>query len=382
MWCSSTPESIRTRTTIATCISAALLCIVAALSPSPAHAQAVSRFSLESVVGIDEFGGENVNNRPQIVIDIFAGMRVGDNWQFFVRPWFRLPRPTTPTAPAAPWDKQLYGAGVRYERPGKISTRVEAGYLVSPVGLGLFDVRPDVNPTIAQHLSYLIPMPPFDTTVPVERPLSSTYPLGGLVTLSTNHWDARAAVVNSSPTRPYAVGAVTRPRQTPVFELGGGVTPVVGLRFGGSMAHGKYATRQELTRNPQNVDGRVMTLVGGEGEWAFRYTKISGEMTRVSFETIGPRAIAYEYFIQGLQTLTPRWFVAARNERSSAPPLVNGVGIVVGNRQRFTMVETTGGFRLNREITFRGSYLARKAYTGRQWDNQVGVSAVWARRWW
>jgi hypothetical protein len=356
--------------------------MLAALSPSAALAQPVSRFSLESVVGIDEFGGENVNNRPQIVIDILAGMRVGDNWQFFVRPWFRLPRPTTPTAPAVPWDKQLYGAGVRYERPGKVSTRVEAGYLVSPIGLGLFDVRADVNPTIAQHLSYLIPMPPFDATVPVERPLSSTYPLGGLVTLSTNHWDARAAVVNSSPTRPYAIGAVTRPRQTPIFELGGGVTPVVGLRFGGSFAHGKYATRQELTRNPQNVDGRVMTLVGGEGEWAFRYTKISGEMTRVAFETIGPRAIAYEYFIQGLQTLTPRWFVAARNERSSAPPLVNGLGFVVGNRQRFTMVETTGGFRVNREITFRGSYLARKAYTGRQWDNQVGVSAVWARRWW
>src|SRR5262245_22052959 len=200
---------------------------------APASAQSVSRFSLESVVGVDAFRGENVNDRPQVIIDIFAGVRVGDNWQFFIRPWFRLPRPTTPTAPAAPWDKQLYGAGVRYERAGKVSTRVEAGYLVSPVGLGLFDVRPDVNPTIVQHLSYLIPMPPFDTTVPLERPLSSTYPLGGLVTLSTNRWDARAAVVNSSPTRPYAVGAVTRPRQTPVFEFGGGVTPVVGLRLGG-----------------------------------------------------------------------------------------------------------------------------------------------------
>jgi len=364
-----------TRTTVS-------LCLLALLAASPASAQSVSRFSLESVVGVDEFGGENVNNRPQIIVDIFAGVRVGANWQFFIRPWFRLPRPTTPTAPAAPWDTQLYGAGVRYERPGKISTRVEAGYIVSPVGLGLFDVRPDVNPTIVQHLSYLIPMPPFDTSVPIERPLSSTYPLGGLVTLSTNHWDARAAVVNSSPTRPYAVGAVTRPRQTPVFELGGGVTPIVGLRFGGSMAHGKYATRRELTRNPQNVDGREMTLVTGEGEWAFGYTKISGEVARVSFETIGPRAVAYEYFIQGMQTLTPRWFVAARNERSSAPPLINGLGIVVGNRARFSMVETTGGFRVNREITLRGSYYARKSYNARQWDNQVGGSVVWARRWW
>src|SRR5262249_13098351 len=108
------------------------LILAIVLSAAPASAQSVSRFSLESVVGVDEFGGENVNNRPQIGIAIFAGLRFGDNWTFFIRPWFRLPRPNTPTAPAAPWDKQLYGAGVRYERPGRISTRAEAGYLVSP----------------------------------------------------------------------------------------------------------------------------------------------------------------------------------------------------------------------------------------------------------
>jgi hypothetical protein len=359
-----------------------LLVVIAMLVAVPASAQELSRFSLESVVGVDEFGGENVNERPQIVIDIFAGVRLSDNWQLFVRPWFRLPRPNTPTAPAVPWDKQLYGAGVRYERAGRISTRVEAGYLVSPVGLGLFDVRPDVNPTIVPHLSYLVPMPPFDATVPLERPLSSTYPLGGLLTLSANHWDVRTAVVNSSPTRPFAIGAVTKPKQTPVFELGGGVTPIAGLRVGGSMAHGTYVTREELTRNPLGLDGRTMTMVSGEGEWAFRYTKISGEVARVSFETYGPSAVAYEYFIQGMQTLTPRVFVAARNERSSAPPLVNGLGIVVGNRASLTMVEATGGFRVNREITLRGSYYARKSYNARQWDNQAGASIVWARRWW
>ena len=83
-----------------------------------------------------------------------------------------------------------------------------------------------------------------------------------------------------------------------------------------------------------------------------------------------------------MQTLTPRWFVAARNERSSSPPLVNGLGIVVGNRAWFSMAEITGGFRVNRDITLRGSYYARKSYNARQWDNQAGASIVWARRWW
>src|SRR5262247_1652746 len=118
--CWSTPDA-RSSCTMTTTRTAIVLCLFALLPAAPASAQSVSRFSLESVVGVDAFRGENVNDRPQVIIDIFAGVRVGDNWQFFIRPWFRLPRPTTPTAPAAPWDKQLYGAGVRYERAGKVS---------------------------------------------------------------------------------------------------------------------------------------------------------------------------------------------------------------------------------------------------------------------
>ena len=48
----------------------ALFAIVALMAGSPAFAQSVSRFSVESVVGVDSFGGENVNSQPQIVIDI------------------------------------------------------------------------------------------------------------------------------------------------------------------------------------------------------------------------------------------------------------------------------------------------------------------------
>jgi hypothetical protein len=29
----------------------------------------------------------------------------------------------------------------------------------------------------------------------------------------------------------------------------------------------------------------------------------------------------------------------------------------------------------------RGSFIARKAFTRQDWDQQVGVSLVWARRW-
>jgi len=174
------------------------------------------------------------------------------------------------------------------------------------------------------------------------------------------------------------IGAAVKPRQTPVVELGGGITPTIGLRFGASMAHGRYATPEEITIPAP--DGRAMTMVGGEGEYAFRYTKINGEIVRTSFETLGQPAVAYEGFVQGIQTLTPRWFVAARHERTSAPPLVNGTS--VGSRTSLKTIETTAGYRINPDITVRSSYYARKSYNAKTWDNQVGISIVWARRWW
>jgi len=176
----------------------------------------------------------------------------------------------------------------------------------------------------------------------------------------------------------HVVGIAVKPRQTPVIELGGGITPVIGLRFGASMAHGKYATRKEMTTPIAN--GRMMTMVSGEGEYAFRYTKINGEIVRTSFETLAQPAVAYEYFVQGIQTLTPRWFVAARNERSSAPPLATG--IVAGSRTTLSLVETTAGYRVNPDVTLRTSYYARKLYIAKTWDKQVAVSVVWAKRWW
>jgi hypothetical protein len=345
---------------------------------APVSAQSISRVSLDSQIVVDLFRGENVNDRPQVIVDISAAIRVSDTWQVYVRPWLRLPRPATPTARAVPWDKQLYQAGVRYERTGPISTRLDAGYIVSPVGLGLLDSRPALNPTIAQHVAYFIPMPPFDPTVPAQRPVASTYPLGALFMMSTDRWDARGAIVNSAPTRPYVIGAATRPRQTPVVEVGGGLTPTAGLRFGAAVAHGRYATPREV-RIPA-PGGRTMTMVGGEGEYAFRYTKINSEIVRTSFETLARPAIAYEWFVQGIQTLTPRWFVAARHERASAPPPITGVS--VGSRASLSTVETTAGYRVNPDITLRSSYYARKSYNARRWDNQVGFSIVWARRWW
>src|SRR4051795_2564095 len=103
-----------------------------------------------------------------------------------------------------------------------------------------------------------------------------------------------------------------------------------------------------------------MTMAAGEGDWAFGGTKISGEILRTGFETAPGTSVAYEWFVQGQHTLSARWFVAARHEGTSAPPLVSGTA--TGARTSFAVVETTAGFRLNREITLRGSYYTRRFY--------------------
>jgi hypothetical protein len=354
---------------------------MASVGASPAAGQGTQRFSFDSVIGVDFYGGENVSSRPQVIVDVSGAVRITDNMQAYIRPWFRLPRPNSPSGPAPDWSRELYQAGVRYERPGDeggLATRVDVGYNVSPIGLGIMDTRPSLNPVIGTHISYVSPMPAFDPTVPRVSAISGTYPLGAQVTVSSSRWDARGALVNSAPTRNYAVGRSSSPRQTPTLVAGAGVTPFTGLRLGISAAHGNYATAEEVTGPLRS--NRAVSIVGGEGEYAFGYTKISGEIVRSRFERASGSAIAYEYFVQGIHTASPRWFVAARHEGTSAPPLVTPTA--VGERTRLAIVETTVGFRVTPEITLRSSYYTRKSYGVSAWDHQAAASAVWARRWW
>jgi hypothetical protein len=222
-------------------------------------------------------------------------------------------------------------------------------------------------------------MPVFDPQAPRVQPIAATYPLGAQATFSANRWDGRVAMVTTPPNRVFVINPATpNAPARPVVVAGGGYTPAIGARLGVGIAFGDYAKGSEL-RRPQD-EGRGMTLVSVEGEYAVAYTKVNGEVTRDLLETsIGSEA-AYGWFVQGVQILSPRWFVAARQEGSNAPPLRTGT--VVGSRSTFHVTETTAGFRVSPEFTLRGSFSARKNFTRSDWDQQAGVSLVWAHRWW
>jgi hypothetical protein len=78
-----------------------------------------------------------------------------------------------------------------------------------------------------------------------------------------------------------------------------------------------------------------------------------------------------------VQTLTPRWFAAARLERIDSP-LVVPAGVTT---QRMTNAEEVIGFRLTPELTVRGGHRARRGFGRSVFDHQVAVSLVWWKRW-
>ena len=352
------------------------------------------RFSLDTTASIDFFHGispaplfgveDNISHQPQIVVDVVGTANLGNGWQAFFRPWIRLPRPATATAVTPPWDVQIYQASLRYEHLGDVSTRIDAGYMPSPVGLGIFDVNPRQNPTIAGHASYFTPLLPFDTGAPA-RPsaIASSYPLAGVATISTTRWDARVAVTNSAPVRISVIsinGGTTNPKATPVFEAGAGVTPIIGLRLGAVFAHGAYLTAPELPASQPPGD-RTVTLAGAEGEYSVRFTKISGEVIHDTFATPAGDVGATEWFVQATQTITPRFAIAGRHEGTSSP--VTGIGVAAfGNQPRLLANELTAVFRVNRDVMLKGSYYVRQAYGRIDWDQQAAFQAVFQHRWW
>ena len=350
--------------------SAALLGVLVA--QRPAAAQSFQRFSLETTASIDHFTNDAAATRPQIIFDIVATVRLGAGWDAYVRPWVRLPRNPG-------WDTLIYQAAVRYQRPGPVALRVDAGDIASPIGLGLLDTSPSVNPLIGPHMSYFVPMLPFNTGTPSRvLAVASSYPLGVVASLSGRRWDARVATVESTPTRIRTIGGATKPLATGVIEAGAGFTPAVGLRVGVSMAHGAYLTSAEI---PQpNAGDRHVTMFGVEGEYAFGYTKLSGEWIRDRFDTSTTPVDAHTWFIQGMHTISPRWYVAGRREATYAP--ARFTGDILAAQPDLNSAELTVGYRATPEITVKGSWASSRFYGASEWVQHAGFGVVWNRRWW
>jgi hypothetical protein len=162
--------------------------------------------------------------------------------------------------------------------------------------------------------------------------------------------------------------------------VGGGITPFVGIRLGTSVTHGGW---QRAGENPLVTEDRSATIVTIESEISFRYTRLAGEWVRDAIETSTGNHVASGWFVQGEQTLSPRWFVAGRFEQMASPAVISlrdpaSLSVI---DQRLDGVEETVGYRLTPEITLRAGHRARRGFGRSGFDHTASVAVVWWQRW-
>lgn len=347
---------------------AALLVLTAATS---AAAQGWGPVAVDTVVAIDHAAVPHAADTTGVVFDAVAAIALGRGFEAIVRPIAqRLDRGTT-----AEWNRQIWVATLRYQRPGDIGVRVDAGLVPSPIGLGNLMLRPHLNPTIAlpSALSAALPL----AGAPRTTLLGFVYGTGVSATVSGTRWDARAAVLDASPVRSRRTFA--RPGQNPprfaTVMAGGGLTPVTGVRVGASMTSSGW---QRAGESPAVIADRGVTMVTVESQVEFGRTKLTAEWVRDSFETAEGHWVASGAWLQGQHTLTPRVFVAGRVERITAPQVSPSGGSL---DLRLTSVEETIGLRVTPELTLRVGHRARRTFNAPAHDHQWLLSAVWWRRW-
>jgi len=357
-------------------VTAAVL-FASLLSAGPATAQ-TGRVALDTVVSFDGVAGSTVRRDPGVWFDIFSAVRVGEGLDLIARPV--VSRRTF----NGTWQKQIYQLGVRYERPlfasrsGReaVGLRIEAGQMQAPVGLAMLENRQDLNPVISQHSAYYLPLPRVDPEIPQVFLIAGAYPLGAQLTVAKRAWDARVAIIDSSPVRGRPFFGSRKPPRMANWVAGVGVTPKIGIRLGAAVAYGPYARRSEVV--DQTRGDRTATVAQVEGEWSFGYTRIAGEVLRSSLETArATPAEARGGWLEVTQTLHPRVFVAGRGDlqryRYSS----------IDDRrssQTYHRYEAILGYRITPDLTARAGYLTRKGYVVFHWDDQLIASITFQKK--
>jgi hypothetical protein len=338
-----------------------LLLAIASCATARAQDTVLPRVSAETVTSVTMFSSyEHVSGMFDATLSVDAGKGL----TAIVRPWvWRRPNGTS--------TYQWYQLQLRYQSRTRVPIRVDAGVITSPLGLGTLQMRSDLNPTIASVFYYVIPLPRIEVGFENLQTMSAGYPLGAIVASSGARWDLRGGVTDGTSARPRVELKRGQRPVMPQLVVGGGVTPIAGMRIGAGFSRGRY-------RNPTASSPAAMaTVFNLEADYAINHTRVSGEWIADRFTSIPGPSTARSFYIQGVQTITPRIFGAIRVAHVRTPPLFPGPP----DSTDWTTAELTAGYRVTREWTVRGGYYRQRPYLQSEWDNQAAVSIVWARRW-
>ena len=341
---------------------AALAAAVLLASAGAAAAQetAEPRVSAEAVASASML---STNQNVSAVGDVTATVRVAAGTTVILRPWVWH-------RPDGSWTAQWYQLQVRYQPRTRTPLRIDAGVITEPIGLNPLQFRADLNPTIAPVPYYVIPLPRFEPTFDGLQPLTAGYPLGVVVSTSGQRWDARAGVLDTTPARTGVELKDTPYSRMPQVVAGGGVTLRPGFRVGGAIARGGY---REGTNRVVPGDATVGNI---EAEFTVNHTRLSGEWVADRFTGATGTVSASSFYLQGVQTITPRIFSAVRFTRVDTP-----VAIVQRQPASLSAIETTAGYRVTPHVTVRAGYYGQHPYF-RPWTHAAEVSLVLDGRWW
>ena len=353
-------------------LACVILMIAATAAAQEAHPSALA---IDTTAETDEAIDQNGNRATGVLLDSVVSLALGHGFEGITRPFVQRLSST------GEWNRQVWVAALRYERAGSIGVRVDAGLIPSPVGYSNLMLRPHLNPTVTPPISMFVPLPAAERAGPRATLLGALYPMGVNATISSRWWDARVAVMDTSPLRPRRVfasresGFRNPPRFTNV-AVGGGITPTIGLRIGASVTRGGWLKAGESATNAVDRQATVVTV---ETEYSVRYTKLAAEWTHDALATSNGHITASGWYVQGQQILAPRWFAAARLEHMDAPVLLIANSTFASLDYRGT--EEVIGFRLTPEITIRAGHRAREPFGTTTYLHAATMSVVWWRRW-
>ena len=185
------------------------------------------------------------------------------------------------------------------------------------------------------------------------------YPYGIKLSGEMTHADYRVALV-SLPTTHINYQPTPTARLRPA--VGFGVTPIVGLRVGGSFTIGPYLnsaldsvlpTSRPWTEYNQRVAAVDFAFARG-------YLETHAEAARGSYEVPGRSTpiTGFTYYGEAKYTLSPRLYIAARVERNKYPFIRRTTTAWVSRLTDFVDGETGIGVRLTTSTLLKGSYLA------------------------
>lgn len=230
--------------------------------------------------------------------------------------------------------------GLRYGRSERLV--IDAGRLTPVIGTFASRHFSTRNPLIGEPDGYTL-----------------EYPYGVKLSGEVTHADYRVALV-SLPTTHVNYQPTPTARLRPA--VGFGITPMVGLRIGGSFTVGPYLNSALDSMLPSSKPWTDYNQRVAAVDFSFSrgYLETHAEGARGSFDVPGreTKITGFTYYGEAKYTLSPRFYVAARVERNKYPFIRRTTTAWVSRLTDFVDGEAGIGVRLTTNTLLKGSYLA------------------------